>query len=304
MQSKEVMNELNEKIAIRNRYEFIILFDVKNGNPNGDPDSANQPRIDIDTNHGLVTDVCIKRKIRDFILARHAAEDGFDIYVNRDETLNAKDQKAISSAKEANIDKEKEEEYVIDFMCKRYFDIRTFGGVMTSFTKKETKMSGNAGQLTGPVQITFAESADPIYPQNVTITRCAITTEKDAEDKKNAMGNKWIVPYGLYRADGYISANLAQKTNFSEADLEVLWDAIMNMFDEDHAAGRGKMVTRKLIIFKHDSCYGNAPSHKLLESVVVEKKEGVENPRSFSDYNITIPTEESLPEGVHIEVRD
>ena len=293
-----------EKNPIENRYDFTIIFDVECGNPNGDPDADNMPRVDVDTNKGIVTDVCIKRKIRNYIAMRYPAEDGFDIYVNRMGTLNSKDEKALTALKEQKIDKKNEEAFVIDYMCRHYYDIRTFGAVMTGFTRKETKLSGNAGQLTGPVQLSFAKSIDPIFPQCITITRCAITTEKDAENKKNEMGNKWIVPYGLYRMDGFISANKAQKTGFSEDDLEKLWDAIMNMFEEDRAAGRGKMIVRKLIIFKHDNIFGNAPSHKLLEKVVIRKKEGIDNPSSYADYEISIPEQENLPDGVTIEVRE
>lgn len=293
-----------EKNPIENRYDFTIIFDVECGNPNGDPDADNMPRVDVDSNYGLVTDVCIKRKIRNYIAMRYPAEEGFDIYVNRQGTLNSKDEQALTALKEQKVDKKNEEAFVIGYMCRRYFDIRTFGAVMTGFAKKETKLSGNAGQLTGPVQLSFAKSIDPIYPQSITITRCAITTEKDAENKKNEMGNKWIVPYGLYRMDGFISANKAQKTGFSDDDLEKLWDAIMNMFEEDRAAGRGKMVVRKLIIFKHDNIFGNAPSHKLLEKVVIRKKEGIDNPSSYTDYDVHVPEQESLPNGVSIEVRE
>lgn len=289
---------------IKNRYDFMILFDVKNGNPNGDPDADNMPRIDPDNNFGLVTDVCLKRKIRNWIQMHKNPEEGYDIYINRNGTLNAKDEKAIKANRENNIAKENEEQFVIDFMSSRYFDIRTFGAVMTGFTKKEAKLSGNAGQLTGPVQITFAQSVDPIYPQNITITRCAITTEKDAENKNNEMGNKWIVPYGLYCAKGYISANLAEKTGFSDEDVEVLWNAVLNMFEDDHSAGRGEMAVRKLIIFKHDSKHGNAQSHKLFDLVKINKKEGVISPKEYSDYIVEFPTQESLPEGVTIDVRD
>ena len=302
--------------TIKNRYEFIILFDVEYGNPNGDPDADNMPRIDPETNIGIVTDACIKRKIRNRIELDHSGDDGYDfageydpenekydIYINRNGTLNSKDEAALKALKENKVDKADEERFVLDYMCGRYFDVRTFGAVMTSFTKNETKLSGNAGQLKGPVQITFSHSIDEVYPQNITITRVAITSEKDA-DKKNEMGNKWIIPYGLYRCEGFISANSAQKTGFSEKDLEELWNAILMMFEEDRSAARGKMVVRKLIIFKHNSKHGNAPAHKLLESVVVEKKDGVDSPRHFSDYNVIIPTNEELPDGVTIEVRD
>ena len=290
--------------AIKNRYEFTVLFDVENGNPNGDPDAENMPRIDVDTNIGLITDVCIKRKIRNYLQMRYQDTEGFDMYVDRNGTLNSKDEGALKALKDNKVAKENEEKFVVDFMCSHYFDIRAFGAVMTGFTKKEAKLSGNAGQLTGPIQLSFGKSVDPVYPQSITITRVAITTEKDAENKKNEMGNKWIIPYGLYRMDGYISANLAQKTGFSENDLEAFWDALMNMFEEDRSASRGKMVTRKLVIFKHESMYGNAPSHKLLESVKVSKKTGIDTPRSYNDYEVIIPSISELPNGVIVEVRE
>ena len=299
----EELKSNGSNVAINNRYEFVILFDVENGNPNGDPDANNMPRIDVDTNKGLVSDVAIKRKIRNVISSYYSEEEGFDIYINRDTYLNKKDEKALEDLKERNINKENEEEHVINYMCSHYFDIRTFGAVMTTFTKKETKLSGNAGQLTGPVQITFAQSVDEVFPQSITITRTAITAEKDA-DKKTEMGNKWIIPYGLYRANGFISANRAEKTGFTYGDLAVLWNAILNMFEEDRSAARGNMAVRKLIIFKHDSKYGNCPAHKLLESVIVRKKDGIEFARSFEDYNIIVPSNEQLPEGVTVEVME
>ena len=295
---------------IMNRYEFVILYDVLNGNPNGDPDADNMPRIDPDTNIGIVTDVCIKRKIRNYIERNCDRENGYDIYVTRKGTLNSKDEQALKELKPNAVKKEDEEKFVTDFMTQRYFDIRTFGAVLTGFTKDETKkyttsggkLSGNAGQLTGPVQLAFGHSIDPIYPQNITITRQAITTEKDAEKKSNEMGNKWIVPYGLYRTDGYISATLANRTGFSDEDIKVLWNAILNMFEDDRSASRGQMAVRKLIVFKHDSKLGNAPAHKLLESVKITKKEGVETPRSFNDYKIVVPSPDELPNGVSIKV--
>ncbi|MBR4455407.1 MAG: type I-C CRISPR-associated protein Cas7/Csd2 [Solobacterium sp.] len=297
------MPDISEKKPINNRYEFTILFDVENGNPNGDPDADNMPRVDVDTNIGLVTDVCIKRKIRNYVQMNYDSKDGYDIYINRLGTLNSKDEKALTALETDKINKNDKEAFVINYMCSHYFDIRTFGAVMTTFTQNDKKIPGNAGQLTGPVQLTFAKSINEVYPQNITITRVAITAEKDA-NKKTEMGNKWIIPYGLYRMDGYISANLAQKTGFNDADLEVLWTSIMNMFEEDHSAARGNMVVRKLIIFKHESKNGNAPSHKLFEKIVIHKKETVESPRSFNDYIVSVPSNEELPEGVSVEVRD
>ena len=295
--------------AINNRYEFTILFDVKNGNPNGDPDADGRPRTDIETELGIITDTCIKRKIRNYVQLRHAGEEGYNIYVNRDETLNAKDFRAIKALDAAKPAKEDEEEFVIGFMCDNYFDTRTFGSVMTGFTKDaknpddtEKRKIGNASQLNGPVQIEFAESFDKATPVCVTVTRMAATNEERASNSTE-IGNKWIIPYALYRVDGHISANQAKKTGFSEKDLEVLWDAILNMFEEDHAAARGKMVVRDLIIFKHESAFGNAPSQKVLDTVKVRRKDNVAVPRNFDDYEITLPTNDDMPNGVTVEVR-
>ena len=290
--------------SIQNRYNFMMLFDVKNGNPNGDPDADNMPRIDPETNMGLVTDLCLKRKIRNWIQMNKDPEKGYDIYINDQGTLNSKDESALVAKNEAKPAKKDEEQFVIDFMTRRYFDVRTFGAVMTGFKKKEAKLSGKAGQITGPVQLVLAQSVDPIYPQNLTITRCAITTEKDAEEKDNEMGNKWIVPYGLYCCKGYVSANLAKRTGFSEEDLETLWSAIVNMFEDDRSAARGEMVMRKLIIFKHEGKEGTAQAHKLFGLVKVAKKENVDTPRNYSDYDVYVPSQDELPEGVTIDVRD
>ena len=294
--------------AIKNRYDFVILFDCENGNPNGDPDAGNLPRVDPETQMGLVTDVCLKRKIRNYIQATKEGEQGYEIYISDKSTLNASDQKAleylgISDLKELKEVKKKDskaDSKIRDFMCKNFFDIRTFGAVMTTFVKGAL----NSGQVTGPVQLAFAKSVDPIFPQEIAITRVAVTTEADAETKTNTMGRKAFIPYGLYRAEGFVSANLAQKvTGFSEEDLELLWEAIANMFELDHSASRGKMAVRELIVFKHDSVFGNAPSHKLFDLVKVKKHEGVEFPRSYGDYSVTID-EEALPAGVELQRKD
>ena len=241
---------------IKNRYDFVILFDVENGNPNGDPDAGNMPRIDPETGYGLVTDVCLKRKIRNYVETLKEDEKGYRIYIKDGVPLNRSDAEAISTlgiapdlkaAKKADPDIDAR---LRDYMCENYFDIRTFGAVMTTFVKGAL----NCGQVRGPVQLSFARSVDPIVPQEVTITRVAITTEADAEKKGTEMGRKHIVPYALYRAEGYVSANLARKTTgFSEDDLKLLWTAILNMFENDHSAARGKMAVRELIVFKHDS---------------------------------------------------
>ena len=291
---------------IMNRYEFVVLFDVENGNPNGDPDSGNMPREDIETGYGLVTDVCLKRKIRNYVEAFKEGEPGFRIYIKDSIPLNTSDKEAYEylgiEEKDLKDAKKKDPEIdnkIRDFMCENFFDIRTFGAVMTTFTKGAL----NCGQVRGPVQLGFARSIDPVFPQEITITRVAITTEADAEHKKTEMGRKYIIPYALYKVEGYISANLAKKTTgFSEEDLELLWNAIMNMFELDHSAARGKMATRELIIFKHDSEFGNAPAHKLFELITVNKAENVDIPRSYNDYVVSVD-EENLPKGVHCEIR-
>lgn len=286
---------------IKNRYEFVILFDVENGNPNGDPDAGNMPRIDPETGYGLVTDVCLKRKIRNYVETVKEDSPGYRIYIKDGVPLNRSDREACDylgvDADKLKEAKKKEEDLdgkIRDFMCRNFYDVRTFGAVMTTFMKGAL----NCGQLRGPVQMGFSRSIDPILPQEVTITRTAITTEADAEKKGTEMGRKYIVPYALYRCEGYISANLARKTTgFSEEDLSLLWEAILNMFENDHAAGRGKMAVRELIVFKHDSELGNAPAHKLFDLVKVEKKADVTAPRAYADYTVDV-NEADLPDGV------
>ncbi len=287
---------------IRNRYDFVILFDVENGNPNGDPDAGNMPRVDPETGYGLVTDVCLKRKIRNYVETLKEDAPGYRIYIKDGVPLNRSDNEAVAAlgidgdlkaAKKSTPDIDRK---LRDWMCQNFFDIRTFGAVMTTFVKGAL----NCGQVRGPVQLGFARSVDPIVPQEVTITRVAITTEADAEKKGTEMGRKHIVPYGLYRAEGFVSANLARKTTgFSDEDLQLLWQAILNMIENDHSAARGKMAVRELIIFKHDSELGNAPSYKLFDAVTVARKEGVTVPRSYRDYTVTVA--DTLPEGVHCE---
>ena len=287
--------------AIQNRYEFVFFFDVENGNPTGDPDAGNMPRIDPETGYGLVTDVCLKRKIRNYVETVKEGEPGYRIYIKDNVPLNRSDAEAcayvgvepakLKEAKKKDADLDVK---IRDFMCSNFFDIRTFGAVMTTLVKGAL----NCGQVRGPVQLGFARSVDPILPQEVTITRVAITTEADAEKKGTEMGRKYIVPYGLYRAEGYISANLAKKTTgFSEADLELLWQAILNMFELDHSAARGKMSVRELIAFRHDSELGNAPAYKLFDLVKAQRNPDVVSPRAFSDYQISVD-EEKLPDGV------
>lgn len=287
--------------AIQNRYEFVFFFDVENGNPNGDPDAGNMPRIDPETGYGLVTDVCLKRKIRNYVETVKEGEPGYRIYIKDNVPLNRSDAEAcayvgvepgkLKEAKKKDADLDVK---IRDFMCSNFFDIRTFGAVMTTFVKGAL----NCGQVRGPVQLGFARSVDPILPQEVTITRVAIAKEADAENKSTEMGRKYIVPYGLYRAEGYISANLARKTTgFSEADLELLWQAILNMFELDHSAARGKMSVRELIVFRHDSELGNAPAYKLFDLVKAQRSPDVVSPRAFSDYQISVD-EEKLPDRV------
>ena len=293
--------------AIKNRYDFVILFDVENGNPNGDPDAGNMPRVDPETGYGLVTDVCLKRKIRNYVETLKEDEDGYRIYIKDGVPLNSSDKAAITALgisedlKAAKKDDKEIDRKLRDYMCANYYDIRTFGAVMTTFVKGAL----NCGQVRGPVQIGFARSIDPIVPQEVTITRVAITTEADAEKKGTEMGRKHIVPYALYRAEGFVSANLARKTTgFSEKDLELLWEAILNLFEHDHSAARGKMAVRELIIFKHDSELGCAPAHKLFDTVKVTRThpEDITPARSYQDYVVTVD-EAALPEGVTCEIR-
>ena len=282
---------------IKNRSEFVYFFDVENGNPNGDPDSGNMPRIDPETNHGMVTDVCLKRKIRNYIEITKNGEPGFNIYIREKGVLNNEHKKAYENLK-IEIPKEKklpakteDAIKVTAWMCHNFYDIRAFGAVMTTEI--------NCGQVRGPVQLVFAKSIDPVVPLEITITRMAVTNERDLE-KERTIGRKHIIPYGLYRAEGFVSAHLANQTGFTEEDLELLWNALVNMFDHDHSAARGKMTARKLYIFKHDSMLGNAPAHKLFELIKVERKTEKDKPiRSFSDYNI-IFNREDIPNGVSL----
>lgn len=299
--------------SIKNRYDFVVYFDVENGNPNGDPDAGNMPRIDPEAGYGIVTDVCLKRKIRNYVETVKEGEHGFDIYIRDGVPLNTSDKRAFAAAgidvdqsdtklketiKKLKKDDPELDVAIRDFMCQNYYDIRTFGAVMTTFVKNNL----NCGQVRGPVQLTFARSVDPIIPQEVTITRVAITTEADAENKGTEMGRKHIVPYGLYRCEGFVSANLARKTTgFSEDDLALLWQAIVNMFEFDHSAARGKMAVRELIVFKHESELGNAPSYKLFDAVSIKKKEGINAPRSFADYEEVEINQDAIPAGVTVQ---
>lgn len=277
---------------IDKRYDFVLLFDVKDGNPNGDPDAGNLPRLDAETGHGLVTDVCLKRKVRNFVQLSKQQEPGFDIFVKEKAILN----NAIDEAHESDSVKEKTKdadktEAARKFMCEKYFDIRTFGAVMST--------GKNAGQVRGPVQMTFARSIDPVISSEHSITRMAVATEEEAKKQKGdnrTMGRKFTVPYGLYRAHGFISAHLAAQTGFSTDDLKVLWEALEKMFWEDHSAARGEMNVRGLYVFEHSTALGNAPAHALFEKIKVTKKNESEPARSFDDYTVEI--DESMPNGV------
>lgn len=281
--------------AIKNRYEFVVLFDVENGNPNGDPDAGNMPRTDPETSLGIVTDVCLKRKIRNFVELAKEGEAGYNILIKADKALNTKFTQAYEELGLKTGQKGKNAEDVASaqkYICDNYFDVRTFGAVMST---------GNdpCGIVRGPVQLTFAKSIDPVYPQDITITRQAKTTVDRQETGSTEMGKKSIISYGLYRAEGYVSAMLAQKvTGFTEDDLELLWSAVLNMFEHDRSAARGKMTVRKLYIFKHENALGNAPAGVLFDKISIEKKSDVNIPKQFSDYVVTVDS--AMPEGIEL----
>lgn len=293
---------------INNRYDFVLLFDVKDGNPNGDPDAGNLPRIDPETSHGLVTDVCLKRKVRNYVQLVKGGSSGNDIFVKEKAILNKqiregyeslginlaespKDKKDGEKRKTKGEAQGSEVEKGRAYMCKSYFDIRTFGAVMST--------GANAGQVRGPVQLTFARSIDQVVPLEHALTVCAARLEeKTIEEQIGIQAHKFTIPYGLYRCHGFISALLAPQTGFSEDDLVLFWQAVINMFECDHSAARGQMATRKLIIFKHESAMGNVPAHKLFDLVKVSANNNP--PRDFSDYNVIIPKQSDMPQGVTI----
>ena len=309
--------------TIKNRYDFVFLFDVKDGNPNGDPDFDNMPRTDEETNHGLVTDVCIKRKIRNYVQLLKGLKAPYDIFIREGNVLNPLIEQMRNVADKEEEDEKKAVAKGRMKMCEQYFDIRTFGAVMSTGEEKEDSDSNEEvntdggkekknkkkdskkkikglGVVRGPVQLTFARSIDPIDAKSHSLTRCCITKESDAENKNNTFGNKNTISYGLYRMHGFISATDAAKTGFSEEDKELLFEAIINAFENDHAAARGEMNPRALIVFKHESHLGNARAGQLFNLVNVEKKEGVEYPRSFNDYSVTID-KAGLPAKVIVE---
>lgn len=306
MKGNHIMNT-----PITNRYDFILIFDVKDGNPNGDPDAGNLPRMDAETGQGLVTDVCLKRKVRNYVQLTKGSEAGFDIFVKEKAILNQSIEKAYldlgidlknaptdtsdgKTRKSEGQGQGSEVPKARDKMCKTYFDIRTFGAVMST--------GANAGQVRGPIQLTFGRSIDPVVTMEHSITRMAVATEAEAEKQSGdnrTMGRKNTIPYGVYIAYGFVSPSLAVQTGFSDDDLKVFWKALTDMFEHDHSAARGMMATQKLIVFKHDSALGNAPAHKLFGRVKVELKEKSTPARDFSDYTVTID-KTALPEGVQV----
>ncbi|MDE3028618.1 MAG: type I-C CRISPR-associated protein Cas7/Csd2 [Paracoccaceae bacterium] len=285
--------------ALTNRYEFVFLFDIRNGNPNGDPDNGNMPRIDTETEHGLVTDVALKRKIRNYVDLKHGGQPPHAIYMREKAILNTTHGEAYAAlglkpeTKKLPKEEEKARE-VTRWMCDNFYDVRTFGAVMTTEV--------NAGQVRGPVQLSFSESVDPILPQEITITRSSVTNEKDAA-KERTMGRKYIVPYGLYRCHGFVSASLAgdatKGTGFSEDDLALLFEALVNMFEHDRSAARMEMNAQRLIVFKHGNALGNAPAQALFKRVTITRNPEVKQPRRFEDYEVEIDRE-NLPAGVEI----
>ncbi len=309
--------------AISNRHDFVLVFDVANGNPNGDPDAGNLPRLDPETNHGLVSDVCLKRKIRNYVDLARSGQDGFHIYVEDGSILNDKHRQAYRALRpgDAKVDKEPklnprdgEASKLRDFMCKNFFDVRTFGAVMSTGV--------NCGQVKGPVQMTFASSVEPIVPVEISITRMAATNEaeqkqraegEDGDQRKDnrTMGRKHIVPYGVYVAHGFVSAKFAERTGFSQGDLDLLFEAIGSMFEHDRSAARGEMTTRKLVVFRHSNALGNAPAHKLFERVTIGRNvdgefreidarlDNLPPARKFSDYAIRVD-DAGLPTGVQL----
>lgn len=290
------MNQPGQNQPLEKRYDFALFFDVKNGNPNGDPDAGNMPRIDPETGHGIVTDVCLKRKVRNYIELTREGQPGFRIYVTEGAVLNEQHRGAYravrpddAEGKELKPKNSEEARTLTRWMCDNFYDIRTFGAVMT------TKI--NCGQVRGPVQFTFARSIDPIFAQEVTITRQAVTQE--GAEKEREMGRKHIIPYGLYRMDGYVSAYLAAQTGFGESDLSILWEALVNMFEHDRSAARGQMAVRRLVIFEHESKLGNAPAHELLDRVAAKRKREDEPVRCFEDYEITVNLHD-LPAGIRV----
>ena len=297
---------------LENRYDFVYLFDVKDGNPNGDPDAGNLPRVDAETGRGLITDVCLKRKVRNFVSLTNNEQPPHDIYIKEKAILNQIHEKAYESiganeelGEDAADKKSKSKRKgsadsvnkARNWICQNFYDVRTFGAVMSTGV--------NCGQVRGPVQLTFARSIDPVVSQEHSITRMAVATKEEAEKQSGdnrTMGRKFTVPYGLYRCHGFISAHLAQQTGFSEDDLELLLQALESMFEHDRSAARGEMTTRGLYVFKHNNKLGNAPAHRLFERITASLKDETKPPRDFGDYQISIDGE-NLPAGVELTQR-
>jgi len=287
--------------SIQNRYDFVLLFDVQDGNPNGDPDAGNLPRVDAETGKGLVTDVCLKRKVRNYVGLKHGEKPPYEIYVKEKAILNQQHERAyvaIGAEDMLKGDKKRKGGSKVNearnWMCANFYDVRTFGAVMSTGV--------NCGQVRGPIQLTFARSVDPVVTLEHSITRMAVATEAEAEKQdgdNRTMGRKFTVPYGLYVAHGFISAPLAAQTGFSDDDLSLLWESLNNMFEHDRSAARGLMSTRKLVVFKHESNMGNAPAHTLFDRVQASLKDGVTAPRRYADYNVQVDSD-NLPNGVSI----
>ena len=279
---------------LKNRIDFVYIFDVQDGNPNGDPDAGNLPRVDAETGEGIVTDVCLKRKVRNYVQVAKDMADGYDIFIKEKAVLNTLIDKAYDDETVKDLKDKDKTAAARRYMCRNYYDVRAFGAVM---------MTGkNAGQVRGPIQLTFARSAAPIATAEHSITRMAVATEAEAEKQKGdnrTMGRKATVPYGLYVCHGFISANLARQTGFSDDDLQLFFDALKNMFDIDRSAARGLMSAQRLIVFRHDSELGNAPANRLFDLVKVQRK-GEAVPRSFADYEVTVDPA-ALPAGVTVE---
>jgi CRISPR-associated protein Csd2 len=284
--------------GIHNRYDFVLLFDVKDGNPNGDPDAGNLPRVDPETGQGLVTDVCLKRKIRNFVQLVKGTAAGYDVFVKEKAILNILIDQAHEQQEVKAKEKGEKTEAARAYMCKTYYDVRTFGAVMST--------GKNAGQVRGPVQLVFARSVEPVVPLEHSITRMAVATEAEAEKQQGdnrTMGRKFTIPYALYRCHGFVSAPLAQQSGFGDEDLALFWQALQNMFEHDRSAARGEMTVRKLVVFKHDSALGNAPAQKLFDLVTVKHREGAAGPaRNFSDYEVSV-NEAGVPSGVRVEAK-
>ena len=284
-------------MSLNHRYDFVLLFDVKDGNPNGDPDAGNLPRLDAETGHGLVTDVCLKRKVRNYVGMAHGEQPPFEIYVKEKAVLNKQHERAYVAIGKADLlkgdDKKRKGGDAVDearqWMCKNFFDVRTFGAVMSTGV--------NCGQVRGPVQLTFARSISPVVALEHSITRMAVATEAEAEKQggdNRTMGRKFTVPYGLYRAHGFVSAHLANQTGFSEEDLALLWASLVNMFDHDRSAARGEMSTRGLYVFKHEGVLGDAPAHSLFDLVDVKQNDPAATTRAFSDFTVSAPVAGAL----------